>query len=296
VQLYTLRGELRQYARPLESALDDLNKAVALDPHFYDALRSRGAVLTKLGRYGEALKDLNEAVALAPNFSDGYFWRANAEIRMRKTNAAREDCQYALTLAPRHTPCILIGLRASFMLGDFGPAAEFAKQLQPEFFSSAPLYHGVAILGSGQTETAAAELHAYAAAEPNDPYGWLWLYLVDRRLGKEGPAAIKDLSVRRDAWPTPIFRYIAGAATADEVLAAADVPDPDIRNQRIAEANFYLGELAALAGDDEKSFAYKKAALAIGYAEIDPLDHIPVYDDNNALELGMAMARPGGEL
>jgi len=40
----------------------------------------------------------------------------------------------------------------------------------------------------------------------------------------------------------------------------------------------------------------RRLPVAVGAAEIDPLDHIPVYDDNNAIEVGMAIAAPGGEL
>lgn len=296
VGLYTLRAELRRDKSDVEAALADLNMALALGPDYYDALRDRGAILTGLKRYDEALVDLNRAVAVAPDFSDSRFWRANAELWSGATQAALDDCRYALTLAPDHTPCILVALRAAFILGDFGAAVDSADRLPARYFPAVPLYRNVALVGLGRVDEAASGLRAYTVAEPNDPYGWLWLYLVDRRLGKEMPVELKGLAARRDAWPTPIFRYIVGAATADDVLAAADVPDVDIRSQRLAEANFYLGELAALEGDAAKSSAYKKAGLAVGYADIDPLKFIPVYDDNNALELGMAAARPAGDL
>jgi tetratricopeptide (TPR) repeat protein len=295
-ELFIMRSEVHQRMHAFEPALADLDQAAALGPRNYEAVRDRGRVLAKLRRYDEALKDLNRAIALAPRYSDGYFWRANVELRTGATKAALEDCQYALSIVSDHTPCILISLHAAFMRGDFGAAAGFASQLPANFFPSAPLYHGVAVLGGGKVEAADAELRTYTVAEPNDPYGWLWLYLVDRRLGRAGPVEVKDLAARRDAWPTPLFRYIQGTMTADEVLAAADVPDPDLKQQRFAEANFYLGALVALAGDAAQADAYRKASLAIGYAAIDPIEHIPVYDDNNALELGMAIAPEGGEL
>lgn len=295
-QLYGWRAETHRWMREPEQAIDDLSRGLALNPNNYDNLRDRGMFLSQLGRYDAALEDLNRAVALAPDWYDGYFWRANAELRSGSYEAAFKDCGHALTLWSDDTGCKLVALRSAFLVGDFAAAARFADDLPVEFFRNAPLYRGVAEFASGDIGAAATTLGVYTAAEPDDLYGWLWLHLINRRMGREAPAEVKALAMRRDAWPTPVLRRIVGSATDDEVLAAAEVPDPDIRRQRIAEANYYLGELAAIDGDEAKSAAYLKASRAVAYAEIDALNFVPVYKDNNAMELGLAAAALGGGL
>jgi tetratricopeptide (TPR) repeat protein len=296
-ELYRVRADVyRLRTREFELALADLHKAVALDPGGYENLRSRGVVLTELGRYEEASADLNQAVAMAPRFSDGYAWRAKLELRMGSYRAAYDDYQRCVALEPSHSWCQRGVMQSAFLVGDFATAARFAEGLEQPFYSNAPLHAGVAKFAGGDLGAAAAAIGAYAKAQPGDPYGWLWLALVNRRQGREVPAELKEAAEHRTSWPTPVLRHMAGLATAEDVLAAADVPDPDIKRQRIAEANFYLGELAAIDGDEVKSKAYLQASVAAGYSEIDPLNSIPVFKEDNALEVGLAAVALRGNL
>jgi tetratricopeptide (TPR) repeat protein len=75
-------------------ALADLNKALALKPHwiFYE---SRGDVLRALGRYQEALDDYNRAEAADTERWRGGFgrlYRAECHARLGNEKAGLEDC------------------------------------------------------------------------------------------------------------------------------------------------------------------------------------------------------------
>jgi len=247
-------------------------------------------MLSFLKRYDEALQDLDKAVALLPNFHDAYQWRGDVRLLSGAYRPAFEDFQTCLSLKPENTVCQLYGMQAAFLIGDFAAAARLAQALPADYFHNAPLYSGLAKFAAGDLAVAESEIKTYTKTMPDDPYGWLWLTLVERRLGKDAPSELKGVVARRDAWPMPVLRHLAGLASAEAVLAAADVPDPDIRTQRIAEANYYLGELAAIAGDTAKSKAYMAASVAAGYADIDPLKFVLVYKSNDAVELSLATA------
>ena len=87
---YQAHRRLGQY----DLALADLNKVLALEPHWI-AYESRGNVLRALGRYREALDDFNRAEATDPERwrgSFGWLFRADCHARLGNEKAALEDC------------------------------------------------------------------------------------------------------------------------------------------------------------------------------------------------------------
>jgi lipoprotein NlpI len=142
---------------------------------------------------------------------------------------------------------------------------------------------------------AAADFAGYTEVAPGDPYGWLWLYLAEKKLGKDEASKLKELAARRDAWPAMIIRHVAGLASAEEVLASVDVPDPKLKRLRLAEANYYLGELAFIAGNPARAETLFRSSLAVGRAEIEATMSLPVYKSDDDLELALANAALHGK-
>ncbi len=118
------------------AALDDANKALALDAHDFRALNARALVYLKIGKTGEAAGDLekgiyenetvtamnaacwalathgyaeraipfcNKAIAKSPIASNAVDSRAFAELRLNQLDAALADYNRALALSP-HLP------------------------------------------------------------------------------------------------------------------------------------------------------------------------------------------------
>jgi lipoprotein NlpI len=179
--------------------------------------------------------------------------------------------------------------------GNFAEAVGHADTLLADGAEQYRLFRGTARYADGDLMKAAADFADYTRAAPGDPYGWLWLYLADRKLGKDDAAKLAEVAARRDAWPAIIIRHIAGTASAEDVLAAADIPDPKLKQLRLAEANFYLGELAILAGDAAGAEARFKASLAAGRVRLDDESKLPVYKSDDDLELALANAALNGK-
>jgi protein O-mannosyl-transferase len=60
-KVYFMKGEY-------DNALADLNKALAINPNYLDALNNRGLVYLEMKKYDEALTDFNDALKINPDF------------------------------------------------------------------------------------------------------------------------------------------------------------------------------------------------------------------------------------
>ncbi len=78
-----------------ESALSNINFALAYDNTLYDTYHIRGAINIELGHYEQAVADLSEALRLNPNFGYGYFARAMAYRKLGDTLKANRDFETA---------------------------------------------------------------------------------------------------------------------------------------------------------------------------------------------------------
>jgi lipoprotein NlpI len=290
------RGYTYQAMEQNERALADFTSAVAVNPRDFYSLLSRGVLYGETGQFNLAMIDLNNAVALAPDHAESYLRRGRVDFLRGDYQSALDDSKQCLALQPDQAPCIEIELRGAMMLGKFDAAAGSATTLAATWHRDGYLlYRGAARFASDDLSTAQADFTFYTAAVPQDPYGWLWLYLANRALGKEDSTKLKELARRRDAWPTMIIRYMVGEASAADVMASVDVPDPAIKWMRTAEANYYLGQLAAMDGEAAKAAALFQACLDIGHAEVDMTKPIVVYKDDDDLELALANAALHGK-
>jgi lipoprotein NlpI len=50
-------------------------------------------------------------------------------------------------------------------------------------------------------------------------------------------------------WPAPIVQLFVGELTPAALLTSADDPRPQTKQDRLCEANFYIGELSLLQSD-----------------------------------------------
>ncbi len=276
-------------------ALSDYSEAIRLNPREAGALRGRAMLYRTLEQYPAARGDLDAAMAIGGDEKDNLFLHAQVNFLMGDYDGAAADCGRRLEILNLDTACTGLQWRIAMMKGNFAAAVGYADTMVASHIDQYRLFRGVAHYADGDLMKAAADFTDYTEAAPGDPYGWLWLYLADRKLGKDDAPKLKEIAARRDAWPAMIIRHIAGLAKAEDVLAAVDVPDAKLKRLRLAEANYYLGELAALAGEPVRAEALYKSSLAAGRAEIEPARLLPVYKSDDDLELALANAALHGK-
>ncbi len=93
---YALRGKAYAQLGQWDRALEDLNRAVALDPQLVEAYGNRGLVLRQQGRLREALRDFNTVVRLAPQEAKGYLDRGWVYYLLGKWRKALANAAQAL--------------------------------------------------------------------------------------------------------------------------------------------------------------------------------------------------------
>lgn len=83
----------------LVSALDDCNAALAKSPRDANGLDSRGFVLMKLGRYGDAISAYDDALKVNPWMASALYGRGICELRSGKSKAGQADIRTAMTMS-----------------------------------------------------------------------------------------------------------------------------------------------------------------------------------------------------
>ena len=83
--------------RPNE-ALANLDKAIAIDPRYLDALLFRGWVHKELGKLEQALSEYTEAIRIVPNSSNAHYGRAVVFFQMKNFKNSLADCDEAIRL------------------------------------------------------------------------------------------------------------------------------------------------------------------------------------------------------
>ena len=98
---YNNRGLAFENTGQPERALDDYEKAIAIDPSFDKAYTNRGHVLFKIkGQYDRAIADFDMAIVLNPSAFEAYNNRGNVYYITGRYDRAMADYDRALALNP----------------------------------------------------------------------------------------------------------------------------------------------------------------------------------------------------
>ena len=84
----------------LKTALDDCDKAIALDPTIASAYAFRGDIKDVSGDHHGAIADYNIALKLNPNYQYGYATRCDTKRELEDYSGAKADCTKAIGLNP----------------------------------------------------------------------------------------------------------------------------------------------------------------------------------------------------
>ena len=95
------RGVILHKLQRVQTALDDFNAALRINPDQADALINRGVARLSLGEFDVALADIQRGITLGPSEPAlAYYNRAIAHERMGRIPEAYYDYQRALKEAP----------------------------------------------------------------------------------------------------------------------------------------------------------------------------------------------------
>ena len=81
-----------------DRAIEDLNKAISLDPTFSKAYLGRGMVYAGMCLFELAIEEYSKAISLAPNDAWSYYYRGIAYRRGGELGKAQFDLQKSCDL------------------------------------------------------------------------------------------------------------------------------------------------------------------------------------------------------
>jgi tetratricopeptide (TPR) repeat protein len=260
---YNNRGVAYEGRGDLDRAIADYSQAISLDRKYVGAYSNRGNIYKARGDFDRAIADYNQAISLDPKFAVAYNNRGAAYAAKGDLDRAIADYGQAIGLDPKYV--FAYGNRGNMFRdkGEFDRAiADYdqAISLDPKNIKSY-FNRGVANLYAGSLPKALADLNQYSASDPHDPYGALWLEVVNQR--SDLPSRLEGMVTPIDMtrWPAPVIRLFLGQSTPDAVLAAADHPGSYMKAVQVCEANFFSGELALSKGSkDDAARLFRLAA------------------------------------
>ena len=213
---YTAKGEQLP-------AIADYDEAIKLDPKGAPALNNRGTAKNESGDSDGAIADFGEAIKLNKAFASAYFNRANAYAAQGEADKA---------------------------IADYTAAIKYNRRNINAYIARGALY-----LATSSVANAHADVTHAARMERRNAYAVLWEDIVERRAKQKGVLARGTKGLDMKTWPAPVIRLFTGEIKQDDVLSAADNPNPTVKKAQACEANFYGAQYALI--EDQRDDAVK---------------------------------------
>ena len=157
---YYNRCKLRQEMHQLDKALEDCNKAIALNRFSDEAYNVRGNVLEQLGQFDSALADYKTAIALNPLSFGAHYNRGILLNKLGKPDRALEDYTRAIILNPLYYEAYVNRGNVLAMMGQGdGAIADYDKAISVNPYRfEAYMNRAIFFLKMGQRERGISDL------------------------------------------------------------------------------------------------------------------------------------------
>lgn len=171
---YWYRSWAYAQTKQYQLAMNDLDRAISIDPNESDFFNDRGNVWLEVGQNERALQAFNQAIQLKPNYSIPYGNRGIALYRLKQPDEALVALNKALELDPRQS--LFYQYRAAIYesrsnwRGVYDDANKMI-QYQPNN-RLAYDYRGHAYFAVGQTQAAINDFSKAISLDPRVIYSW----------------------------------------------------------------------------------------------------------------------------
>jgi lipoprotein NlpI len=296
---YCNRGNAYAAIGELKRAIDDYNRALAIDAHRPSYYCDRAFALADLGQHDRAFADFDRAIAIAPDLAANYASRGVVFSAMGELDSAIADYDRALHRGPPEATTHYNRGNAHFdrrnldlAIADYDSALRldpwlrvalinrgFSFVCQGNFDAAMTDYDRAIELGqlNGAAYAARGCLHFYRGAfraahrdfsqaiveGDKSPLRIAWNFVASARIG------LVDLALEWTDeddlcgnWPWPIVRYLVDDLSEFELLQKAGGTANEARHSQLTEAHFFIGQSTLCQGGTEKARWHFSQAVA----------------------------------
>ncbi|HEX9233057.1 MAG TPA: protein kinase [Candidatus Acidoferrum sp.] len=177
---YVSLGHLHSSLAKHDLALQEFQKALAINPRDADAIRGIAGAYERMGRVQDAEESYKKAIALKPDYWDGYNSLANFYDRQSRYAEAVNQYRRVIELTPDN-PAAYNNLGAEYQSMDDAGSAKQAEDAFKKSLTLSPTYAAYANLGNlymGERRYAEAVDMTKRALKLNDGDYRVWINLL----------------------------------------------------------------------------------------------------------------------
>ncbi len=162
-EAYYYRGLIRGEQGNANAAIEDLTKAIEINPHMPQAWAARGSFYLLQMRPAKAIEDFNKAIELDPQHAPNYVNRGQAYMNLEMIDLALQDFNKAIELDPNSVAAYFNRGVLYFQQKKIDEAiADFTKCIELDPNAPAPYFNrAVAYIEKDEREKAAVDLAVY---------------------------------------------------------------------------------------------------------------------------------------
>lgn len=187
---YNNRGNYFYEQGKTKEALQDLDRALALDPRFFDTYISRGKIYRQTNQLDKAMQDYSKAIGIKPEDPDVYNNRGNVYFSMNKFNEAIADYNKVLQYNPNDSRA-LGNMGAVYARLQKWPEAmdklNKAIRLNPGYVD-AYLNRAIIFAQTQKPNEAIKDFNNHLRYKPNNPQAYFWKGQEYEKLGQNQQA------------------------------------------------------------------------------------------------------------
>ncbi len=257
-----------------EDALRLLDRAVAKDPQYVEALMARARLRASAREFDEAISDYDQVLELLQSgerSADATRQRADViymRAKVQELSGQLEEAAEGFTAAMQADPALISPLEdrawVFFQMGLYDQAMQDYALLLSQEMTHLPdearerraelrLRRGAAAFCSQHWESAVADFetaHRDSRSAAREAQALINLYIVACRIDDREQAdeslsnyaeSIRGRSADRSPWIFNVVWYLAGALSGEDLLEAAEHRRSSVQAERTAIAHYYIG-------------------------------------------------------
>jgi tetratricopeptide (TPR) repeat protein/S1-C subfamily serine protease len=265
---YYNRGNAKLALGNKQGAIGDYDRAIAINTQFADAYYNRGKVKSDLGNKQGAISDYDRAIAINPQYIKAYSNRGIAKLALGNKQGAIDDCDRAIAIDPQFADAYNNrGIAKSALGNNQGAIGDYdrAIAINPQF-ADAYYNRGIAKYNLGNNQGAIGDYDRAIAINPQFADAYVNRGIAKYNLGNnQGAIGDYDRAIAINPQFADAYnnRGIAKSALGNNQGAIDDYDRAIAIDPQSADAYYSRGKVKSALGNKQGAISDYDRAIAI---------------------------------